>query len=75
MLPAASPTKYRKSLSFANEADAFQIYITNKRAALAVRFCTHAFLSNLWPQPLQVIVTLPTPRGTRSFALHLGQEK
>ena len=28
MLPAASPTKYRKSLSFANEADAFQIYIT-----------------------------------------------
>ena len=31
MLPAASPTKYRKSLSFANEADAFQIYIKKIR--------------------------------------------
>ena len=43
-------------------------------AVLPSAWC-YAFLSNLFPQPLQVIVILPTPRGTRRRFLHCGQVK
>ena len=37
MLPVASPTKYRKSCMFADEADASQIDLHNKKAQMLKR--------------------------------------
>ena len=55
----------------------FNQHEKGERLLLPFALCVpgYAFLSNFVPQLLQVMVTLPTPRGTRRRARHLGQVK
>ena len=72
MITAVSSSAFFRVKSFIT---CLPVNAKRRAASLPSAFVCYAFLSNLVPQFLQVMVTLPTPRGTRRRCLHFGQVK